>query len=127
MNLMAFKGMMEEQGLLADESLSGKEAIELVRQRILNKQQIYKLIMLDFSMPEINGPQTSLAIRELCSEAGIDSSNRPYICCVTAYSEADFKRQALAAGMDQFIIKPLRPKQVKKLLKNANIHQTTAM
>ena len=99
--------MIEEQGLDADERYSGHEAIQLVRQRILNKQPNYKLIMLDFSMPEIDGPQTSIAIRELCSDAGID---RPYICCVTAYSEDEFKRQALKSGMDKFMVKPIQPK-----------------
>ena len=65
------------------------------------------MIMLDYSMPEKDGPQTSIAIRELFKDADID---RPYICCVTAYSEAHYERRALEAGMDEFMVKPLLPK-----------------
>ena len=31
----------------------------------------------------------------------------PYICCCTAYMEATFKREALAAGMNNFLTKPV--------------------
>ena len=104
---MALKGMVKGRGVNADESLSGMEAIKLIQQRVQNKQAMYKLIMLDYSMPGKDGPQTSIAIRELCKGAGFD---RPYICCVTAYSEAQYKRRALEAGMDKFMVKPLLPK-----------------
>ena len=55
-------------------------------------------------MPEIDGPSTASEIRSFCEEKGV---TKPYICCVTAYSENHFKQNALASGMDDFFVKPI--------------------
>ena len=88
-----------------DESLSGRKAIEMLAQRIETNKPLYKLIMLDYSMPEIDGPSTASEIRSFCEEKGV---TKPYICCVTAYSENHFKKIALASGMDEFFFKPIQ-------------------
>ena len=80
--------------------------------------KVYKLIMLDYSMPELDGPQTAIRIRQVCEEADID---QPYICCVTAYSEAHYKRSAKEAGMNKLMVKPLLNKQIKQLLQKAQV------
>ena len=80
--------------------------------------EVYKLIMLDYSMPELDGPQTAIRIRQVCKEANVA---QPYICCVTAYSEAHYKRSAKEAGMDKLMVKPLQNKQINQLLKKAKV------
>ena len=60
-------------------------------------------------MPGKDGPQTAISICDLCSELGIQ---KPYICCLTAYSEVHFKKNALAAGMDEFVVKPIKVTQL---------------
>ena len=42
--------------------------------------------------------------------------DRPYICCCTAYSEAQYQRIALESGMDEFISKPIETEDIRKLL-----------
>ena len=42
----------------------------------------------------------------------------PFLCCCTAYAEATFKRQALQAGMDQFLTKPIKLSELNEILKN---------
>ena len=84
--------------------MSGQEAIKVLKQRSIDGLPMYGLILLDYSMPEKDGPQTAISICDFCTEQEIP---KPYICCVTAYSEAHFKRNALAAGMDNFIVKPI--------------------
>ena len=39
---------------------------------------------MDYSMPEMNGPQTTIEILRLCEDAGIA---KPTVYCVTAYTE----------------------------------------
>ena len=96
-------------------SYSGDEALMLIRERIEKNEPIFKLILLDYSMPDKDGPQTVQEIRQLCEEKAVPA---PYICCCTAYSEASFKRKAIDAGMNNFISKPIDQRQLKSLLKD---------
>ena len=62
----------------------GKYAIQRIKELIENGQPIFKLMIIDYSMPEMDGPQTAEAIVKLCAEAGIQ---KPYMVCCTAYTE----------------------------------------
>ena len=57
-----------------------------------------------------------MEIRDLCKTRGLQV---PFICCATAYSEASFKRNAIEAGMNDFISKPIQNETIKKLLRDA--------
>ena len=67
---------------------------------------MYRIVFLDYSMPLMDGPQVARAIRALCQDLERDHL-APYICCCTAYAEASFKANALLAGMDFFLSKPV--------------------
>ena len=54
-------------------------------------------------MPGMDGPQVSRAIRKFFLENEDQGVDEPLIFCVTAYSEATFKREAFMAGMDKFL------------------------
>ena len=70
---------------------------------------MYKLIMVDFCMPEMDGPTLTRYVRKTISKyqaktrgsEGL-SLTQPYICCCTAYMEPSFKETALQSGMDDF-------------------------
>lgn len=79
---------------------------------------MYKLILLDFSMPDIDGPEVARQARVIFEEQGksdADISN-PVICCCTAYTEATFMREAFLAGMNKFITKPVSYKDLSECL-----------
>ena len=80
---------------------------------------MYQLIMLDYSMPDLDGPQVAIRIRELILEnEHLGETKVPYICCCTAYAEASFKKKAKAAGMDQFLTKPIQIEELRDLATN---------
>jgi CheY-like chemotaxis protein len=59
-------------------------------------------------MPEMDGPQVAIALRSLFkANSLVTGENAPYICCCSAYDEAGFKKQALSAGMNEFLTKPV--------------------
>ena len=66
---------------------------------------MYKLIILDYSMPVMDGPTACANIRAMLAEAQCDS--KPFICCLTAYQNSTFKKNALSKGMDRFEVKPI--------------------
>ena len=54
---------------------SGKKAIDIIKEDMINNKYIsssYKLILLDYEMPEMNGPETCRQIREMLYFEGID-------------------------------------------------------
>ena len=74
---------------------------------------MYKVIFLDYSMPEMDGPQVASELRQIFDMTGIEV---PYICCCTAYGEASFKKLALTAGMDHFLTKPIEKSEMTAIL-----------
>ena len=65
---------------------------------------MYKIVFLDYSMPDMDGPQVCKELRNILNKELIEI---PYICCVSAYTEASFQIQAMAAGMSHFLTKPV--------------------
>ena len=86
---------------------------------------MYTLILLDYSMPEMDGLETCEAIREELLENNVNSAHTPkdlidkcsfndakevpYICCLTAYSDERYRQRAMISGMSDFITKPMTP------------------
>ena len=85
-------------------ALSGREALEIVMARIQlvanEEAPMFKIILMDYSMPEMDGPTTVKNMKKLFERNAINVSQQPYICCCTAYDEITFKKKAKDAGMD---------------------------
>ena len=93
------KLVLESVGIGTEVCNSGKEAIEMVRLRHARRNP-YNLILVDWKMPEMDGVETTRAIREI---VGNDSA----IIILTAYKWDDVLEEALSAGVDSFVAKPL--------------------
>jgi two-component system, sensor histidine kinase and response regulator len=78
---------------------NGREALTLVEQGGLD------LLLLDVHMPEMDGFQVVHAVREWEQSAG----GRLPIIALTARSRKEDRERCLAAGMDEFLTKPIRP------------------
>ena len=88
-----------------------------VKEMIEDETPMYKIMILDYSMPEMDGPQVAIKVREILSNAGI---RVPYICCCSAFEEIQFKQKALAVGMDHFLTKPIDFNELNKILELLN-------
>ena len=64
------------------------------------RREPYNLILIDWQMPEMDGIETAKEIRDLVG-------NESAIIILTAYRWEDVMEEALAAGVDSFISKPL--------------------
>jgi len=67
----------------------------------------YKLILMDYSMPYLNGPDATREILGYLSKQAQEgiTTTRPLIYCFTAYMDKEFKENALSAGMDDLFTK----------------------
>jgi len=90
---------LESLGVTADRAGSGLEAFEKIKRRH-EAGQDYKVVILDWKMPDIDGIET---IRRIRTEAGSDTA----ILLVSAYDWSDIEDMAKEAGADGFVGKPL--------------------
>jgi len=93
------KLVLEEVGIVSDSCFSGKEALEMLEVAHA-RRQAYNLILVDFRMPEQDGVEVTRQIRKVYGE-------KSTIIILTAYSWDDIMEEALDAGVDSFMAKPL--------------------
>ena len=74
---------------------------------------MYEIILLDYSMPDIGGLAVAEAICKLVQEHHV---RKPYICCCTAYNSKRHRDAALAAGCDRFITKPVTSDHITEII-----------
>ena len=91
--------VLEKVGIPADTAMSGAEAVEKVRFQHARREP-YNLILVDWKMPDMDGVETTRQIRAIVG-------NESAIIILTAYRWDDITEEAVAAGVDSFIAKPL--------------------
>ena len=79
---------------------------------------MFKVILLDYSMPVMDGPTTAREMWKLFRKSSIITEDKlqPYICCCTSYDEEAYKLRAIAAGMNYFLTKPICYDDVLEIL-----------
>ena len=88
-----------------------------VRTEVLEamRRQRYEIILMDVQMPEMDGLE---ATRRLC-ERWPDPATRPWIIAVTANAMQGDRERCMAAGMDDYITKPMKIDELSAALKRA--------
>jgi CheY-like chemotaxis protein/HPt (histidine-containing phosphotransfer) domain-containing protein len=90
--------ILEKLGCHADIACNGQEAVNM------HAERQYDLILMDCQMPVLDGYQATKAIRAQEAENGLHTP----IVAVTAFTMQGERDQCLAAGMDDFLAKPVR-------------------
>lgn len=101
---------LTELGLEADAVNNGLEAIEAY------KSGQYSVILMDCSMPVMDGFQATRSIRELEKKAG-GTSHIPIIA-LTAQAMVGDREECIKAGMDDYLSKPIKLRKVSNMLRN---------
>jgi CheY-like chemotaxis protein len=81
-------------------SVSGENALEAIERA--DKDQPFKLVIMDWKMPGMDGIQTSRRIKN-----HRNLSNIPAIVMVTAYGREELMRQADEIGLEGYLLKPV--------------------
>ena len=87
MNAFIMRQQVEALGLGCDSTINSTLALILVKERvdkaILGKALPYTLLLIDYSMPNIDGIELVKAARQIYAQNGLP---QPLYCCCTAYA-----------------------------------------
>ncbi|MDM4767756.1 GAF domain-containing protein [Pelomonas sp. SE-A7] len=89
--------LLSQMGYRADVAGNGLEALECLQ------RQAYDLVLMDVQMPEMDGLEASRRINQRWTNGA-----RPRIVAMTANAMQGDREECLAAGMDDYITKPIR-------------------
>ncbi len=106
LNLKVAAGLMEPVNMQIDTADNGKRALEMVQHKE------YDIVFMDHMMPIMDGVEAASAIRALEGEY---YRSLPIIA-LTANALAEAKEEFAAAGMNDFLSKPINTKELMKML-----------
>jgi signal transduction histidine kinase/DNA-binding response OmpR family regulator len=97
-------------GYAADVVANGREAIEALRRKS------YSLILMDAQMPEIDGVEATRLIRHAQTSGEPGFARALPIIAMTANAMSGDREACLAAGMDDYLAKPVKPEDLRAML-----------
>ncbi len=100
--------MLRSIDMRPDWSTSGKEAVVRAREAV-ELQDEYKAYIVDYMMPDMNGIETVRQIRKVVGD-------EIPIIVLTAYDWSDFEEEARAAGVTDFVSKPIFMSELRTVL-----------
>jgi GAF domain-containing protein/CheY-like chemotaxis protein len=103
--------LLEQMGYRADVASNGLEAVESV------ERQTYDVILMDVQMPEMDGLEATRRIRNLTGLGDLLGLKRqPHIIGLTANAMQGDRELCLAAGMNDYVAKPIRVEELVEAL-----------
>jgi CheY-like chemotaxis protein len=99
-NLVVYRTILEHVGYRVVEARDGEEGVHRAR------EQMPDLILMDISIPRIDGWQATRALKD-------DEKTRAIpIIALTAHALEEDRRKAVQAGCDGYLAKPVEPRRV---------------
>ncbi|GIW96868.1 MAG: hypothetical protein KatS3mg111_0201 [Pirellulaceae bacterium] len=100
--------ILTKRGHECIEAASGQEALKAVQ------NGKFDVILMDIQMPDMDGFQATQAIRDIQRQRGTFTP----VIALTAHAMKGDKEKCLQAGMDGYIAKPLRPRELITLVES---------
>jgi len=101
----SLRNLLRLCGCRVDEACDGRQALELA------SRNAYDVLLLDVQMPEMDGPQIARDLR-----VSLPAESRPRVVAMSAAAAAADRRWSLESGMTEFVQKPVRLDDLKRVL-----------
>jgi CheY-like chemotaxis protein len=109
-NQKVIRQILKNLGYTAEFANDGEESLIAV------KENCPDLILMDIEMPKMNGLDATLEIREF------DLKKQPHIIALTAGALVETRDAAYAAGIDNYVTKPIQIEDIREALKQGYLH-----
>ena len=103
-NRFMMRRLLEMTGYRVVEAMNGEEAVKLA------EQETPQLILMDLSLPVIDGLAATRLIRKLPALASTP------IIAVSAHDSSDFQSEAIKAGCNSYVTKPIDFSELETLI-----------
>jgi len=103
-NRFMMRRLLEMEGYRVVEARNGEEAVKIA------EKELPALILMDLSLPVIDGLAATRLIRQL------PAFHETPIIAVSAHDTADFEKEALVAGCNGYVTKPIDFVELEKLI-----------
>ncbi len=108
MNIRVITYMIEKLGHVVRSARSGILALEIL------EEETFDLVLMDVQMPEMDGLETTRAIRA----RETDPSKMLPIVALTAHAMKGDRERFLAAGMQDYLSKPVKPSELERVIRD---------
>jgi PAS domain S-box-containing protein len=98
--------LLEKRGHRVAVAANGLEALQAL------EKESFDLVLMDLQMPDMDGFEATTSIREKEKSTGTHQA----IVALTAHAMKGDREKCLAAGMDGYLTKPIRPQELDQLL-----------
>ncbi len=102
--------MLQKLGYTTDIAANGLQAVEAV------ERQQYAVVLMDVQMPEMDGLEAASKLVERWP----NPEDRPWIIALTANAMQGDRERCMAAGMDDYLTKPIRNEDLTAALERAH-------
>jgi len=111
-NAMVISAMLKSFGFEVEHVTDGLKAIEVL------KEKTFDCVFMDIQMPEMDGIETTREIRH----SGTNSNVGIPIIALTAHAMKGDREQFIAAGMNDYLSKPVEVESLTTVLKRLRLH-----
>lgn len=105
-NAISLVAMLERMGFQVDRCADGITALEML------SRHRYEIVFLDWELPRLNGIEVARRFRR-----DEPRDRRTLLIATTAYASAAQRQACRAAGMDEFVAKPLTPERIVEAIR----------
>jgi CheY-like chemotaxis protein len=105
--------LLERFGLSPDVASDGEQAVDMAV-AAAKIGQAYDMIFMDIQMPRLDGYEATARIRK-------EVVPSPHIIAMTANAMEGDREACLAAGLDDYVAKPVRPEAIQEALERAEV------
>lgn len=114
MNLQLILEILKAKGFTVHYAMDGIEAIDMA------KKMLYDLILMDIELPRMDGIEATMIIKNMSNYKKVP------IIALTAYAMRGDKERFLAAGLDDYISKPIDIADFMKKLEKYSMYEPNA-
>jgi CheY-like chemotaxis protein len=111
-SMFAARRVLEKAGHTVSAATDGIEVLPLLR------EHDFDVILMDVQLPVMDGLQATAGIR---AETSLGDKSRIPIVAMTAYAMSGDREKFLAAGMDDYIAKPVSARELLDVLRRTGI------
>jgi CheY-like chemotaxis protein len=109
--------LLEKRGHRVVVAGNGREALDALA------KDTFDVVFMDVQMPEMDGIEATVGIRK--QETG--TSRHQIVIALTAHAMKGDREQYLAAGMDDYLSKPIRPQELDAILEKYSLLRREAV